>query len=172
MNIEQSLIPKKRGQQLVNAERLVLIGKLVDLLSNGYMSTWALSKKLKISHATIETYRPLADQLIAEHKFDRNVIRNLQVKRTYQIIEQLMIDLKSQKDVKARSLIYSSIYKFSSHLALITGLNIETHVNIDPTKLVIIRSNKTKKTDRVNEVDQPIDNTVIDIANETKQLAG
>lgn len=140
----------KRGQQLRNAERLVLIGKLVDLLSEGYMTTYALSKKLKIPKETIDTYRPLADKLIGEQAVDRNVIRNLQVKRTYLLIEKLMKDLENKKlNTKERSLIYGNIYKFSSHLALITGLNIETHVNIDPTKLVIIRSSKRNVTDRV-----------------------
>lgn len=156
--METGLTKHKRGQQLQNAERLVLIGKLVDLLSEGYMSTYALSKRLKIPKQTIDTYRPLADKLIAESTLDRNVIRNLQIKRTYLLIEELMTDLKQKKlSVKEKSLIYGSIYKFSSHLALITGLNVETHVNIDPTKLVIIRSNKAKVSDRLNVTDQAIE---------------
>lgn len=53
---------------------------------------------------------------------------------------------KESVDIKNTALLYNQIYKFSSHLAQITGLNIETHVNVDPTKLVIIRSN-TKKSD-------------------------
>ena len=162
MENDQLITKKKRGQQLVNAERLIVIGKLVDKLGEGYMSTYALSKQLKISKDVVNTYRPLADKLIAENKIDRNVIRNLQIKRTYQIIEQLMVDLKATKDVKNRSMIYSSIYKFSSHLALITGLNVETHVTIDPTKLVIIRSNQKREKDRItdNVIDQAVATTV------------
>lgn len=140
-----------RGNQLVNAERQVLISKLVDLLCEGYSSTNSLAKKLNVDNHTIEAYRPLADELIGKMKLDRNVIRNLQVRRTYELIEQLMGDLKEVKLPKDKALIYGSIYKFSSHLALITGLNVETHVNIDPAKLVIIRSNKQKSTDRVIE---------------------
>lgn len=151
MDTTQDLPKLNQGQRLENTQRLVLIGKLVDELSNGYMSTYALAKKLKISRPTIDAYRPLADKLIAENKIDRNVIRNLQIKRTYLLIERLMEDLNKTKDVKGRSLIYGSIYKFSSHLALITGLNVETHVNVDPTKLVIIRSNKKKTSERVDE---------------------
>jgi hypothetical protein len=151
MDIDQQLSTRSKGQRLQNAERLVLIGKLVDMLSEGYMSTYKLSKQLRIPKQTIETYRPLADKLIAENKIDRNVIRNLQIKRTYLIIEHLMEDLKQARDIKSKSLIYGSIYKFSSHLALITGLNVETHVNVDPTKLVIIRSNKRKTSERVDE---------------------
>lgn len=154
--METTIVKRKRGQQLLNAERNVLISKLVDALCEGYSSTNSLAKRLEVDNSTIETYRPLADELIGKMKLDRNVIRNLQIRRTYELIEQLMKDLKQSTDIKSKSLIYGSIYKFSSHLALITGLNVETHVNIDPTKLVIIRSNKQKNTDRV------IENTVED----------
>lgn len=147
--MENQIVKRKRGQQLLNAERNVLISKLVDLLCEGYSSTNSIAKKLGVDNGTIDTYRPLADELIGKMKLDRNVIRNLQVRRTYTLLEQLMDDLKKTTDTKERSLIFGSIYKFSSHLSLITGLNVETHVNIDPTKLVIIRSNKKKQADRV-----------------------
>ena len=143
--------PKKQGERLVNAERTVLISKLVDLLCEGYISTNSLSKKLKVSRDTIETYRPLADELIGKLKLDRNVIRNLQIRRTYELIEGLIGELKQAKTAKDKTLFYNQIYKFSSHLALITGLNVETHVNIDPQKLVIIRSSQPKQNDRVIE---------------------
>lgn len=157
MDNTQVLEPKRNGQRLVNAERLVLVSKMVDLLCEGYQSTFMLSKKLRVSRPTIEAYRPLADEMIGKLKLDRNVIRNLQVRRTYELIEQLMMDLKATKGVKERSLIYGSIYKFSSHLALITGLNVETHVNIDPTKLVIIRANQKHTKDRLNVTDQALE---------------
>lgn len=153
MDMNQTLTKKKRGQQLTVIERNVVIAKMIDLLCEGYHSTYQLSKKLRIARGTVESYRPLADKIIADMKLDRNVIRNLQVKRTYEIIEQLMVDLKSSSSTKDRALIYASIYKFSSHLALITGLNVETHVTVDPTKLVIIRSNQRKKADQVQQTD-------------------
>jgi len=151
-------ITKAHGQKMLVAERNVLIAKMLDKMLSGYMSTNKLAKACGVSRATIDRYRPLVDDIIAKTKLDRNVIRNLQVQRTYTIIEQLTEDLKYTKDPKQRSMIYGSIYKFSSHLALITGLNIETHVNIDPTKLVIIRPAK-KKDDRVsiNDVNPVID---------------
>lgn len=153
METPQDVAPRKRGTQLQNAERLVLIGKMVELMGDGYHSTNYLAKQLRVSRATIDAYRPLVDKIISDTKIDRGVVRNLQIKRTYQIIEQLMLDLKSSKDIKERALIYNSIYKFSSHLALITGLNVETHVNVDPTKLVIIRSGKPKRnSDTVNDL--------------------
>lgn len=132
-------------KRLINAERNVLISKLIDKLCEGYTSTNSLSKELHVSRGTIENYRPLADEIISKTKLDRNVIRNLQVKRTYKIIEMLIDDLKKTVSVKERSLLYNQIYKFSSHLALITGINIETHVNVDHQKLVIVRANNSGK---------------------------
>lgn len=157
METAQELTPKVQGSRLRLVERNILIAKMVDLLCEGYMSTYALSKKLRVSRQTIESYRPLVDGIIAKTKLDRNVIRNLQVRRTYELIEQLMTDLKATKDTKERSMIYGSIYKFSSHLALITGLNVETHVTVDPTKLVIIRANQRKQADQVIEQDKLLD---------------
>lgn len=157
MDTTHNVARKKSGQQLIIAERNVLISKLIDLLCEGYASNNALAKKLRVSRDTISRYRPLADEIIAKTKLDRNVVRNLQVRRTYELIEQLMIDLKSSKSVKDRALIYRSIYQFSSHLALITGLNVETHVNVDPTKLVIIRSKRPSKGNKtIIEADEPL----------------
>lgn len=140
MNPITGLERKKDGHQLKNAERTVLISKLVDLLCEGYGTDNGLAKKLGVSTDTIRTYRPLADELIGKMKLDRNVIRNLQVRRTYKLIEGLMVELKNAKTAKDKTLFYNQIFKFSSHLALITGLNVETHVNVDPSKLVIIRA--------------------------------
>jgi hypothetical protein len=144
---------KKRGEQLLQAERNVLISKLIDKLCEGYTTTHALSKELRVSRDTIDRYRAAADEIIRKFKLDRNVIRNLQVKRTYKIIEQLMEDLKSTSRVSERTQLYNQIYKFSSHLALITGLNVETTVHVDPTKLVIIRANHDKKKQPIITVD-------------------
>lgn len=162
METELSITPKKRGQQLQNAERLIVIAKLVEELSNGYMSTYALSKKLRLNRATIEAYRPLADKLITETRLDRGVIRNLQVRRTYKLIEMLMDDLKKidstpldvSTKMATKSKIYSQIAKFSQHLALITGLNVETQVNVNPKQLVIIRANNHKRP-KTDIIDQP-----------------
>lgn len=141
-----SLLEARKGskKQLLNAERNVLISKMVDCLSEGYMTTNALSKKLKVSRPTIDSYRPIVDELIAKTKIDRNVILNLEIRRCYLIIEMLMDDLKMAVTAKDRALFYNQISKHSARLAQITGLNIETHVSVDPTKLVIIRSNERK----------------------------
>ncbi len=155
------VIEKQRsGQRLTNAKRTVLIAKMFEQLSNGYMSTNALAKQCKVATKTIDTYRPLVDQLIADKKLDRNVIRNLELQRAYKVIELLMDDLKEVNEafkdiepnpditsmkIKTKNLLYSQIAKHSSRIALITGLNVETHVNVDHQQLVIIRADNNKR---------------------------
>lgn len=143
--MDNTLVLPKKGQRLSNAQRLVAISKLAECLTESYYSTNELSKKTGLSRRTVDRYRPLVDDLIANQKIDRNVIRNLQVKRTYTIIEMLMKDLNKTKEDKLRQGYYNQIAKFSSHLALITGLNVETHVNVDQSQLVIIRADNSKK---------------------------
>lgn len=162
MNSTDVVDPKAPGKQLVATERNVLISKMIDALCSGYSSTNALSRKLKVSRMTVERYRPLADEVIGKFKLDRNVIRNLQVRRTYEIIERLTSDLRTTKGAADRAKIYGSIYKFSSHLALITGLNVETHVNIDPTKLVIIRSSGRGKEPIEPAPDHSLESNIVD----------
>lgn len=140
-----TLEKQRNGVNLTNAKRMVVIGKLIDYLSESYYSTNELAKLTGLTRKMIDTYRPLADEVIGKQKLDRNVIRNLQVKRTYKLIEMLMIDLKACITIKEKTLIYNQIAKFSQHLALITGLNVETHVNVDHQQLVIIRADNNKR---------------------------
>lgn len=164
MDTASNLVPKrtrKRGQQLTIAERNVHIAKLMETMVEGYHSTAELARKTGLSRRTVDAYRPLVDQLIATSKIDRNAVRALQIKRTYTIIEMLMGDLNSVSGYKERATYYSQIYKFSSHLALITGLNVETQVHVDAKKLVVIRSNNHK--DIVNERDDVSEGHVVDV---------
>src|SRR5438270_11429052 len=112
MDGSATLSKKSAGQQLTIAESNVLVAKMIDYLCEGFMSTNALSKKLRVSRGTVDRYRPLADDIIARQKIDRNVIRNLQVRRTYELIELLMQDLKQAKEAKDRALYFNQIYKF------------------------------------------------------------
>ncbi len=136
---------QKPGQRLTNVKRMAVIAKLVDHLTKGYYSTYELAKMTGLTYKMVDTYRPLADELIGKNKLDRNVIRNLQLRRTYTVLEMLMKDLNKTEDDKLRQGYYNQIAKFSSHLALITGLNVETHVNVDHQQLVIIRADNAKK---------------------------
>ena len=145
-------VKSKRGKSLTNAQRLVVISKLIEVLQQGYYTTNQLSKMTGLTRKMIDTYRPLADEVITNQVLNRNNIRNLQIQRTYKIIEMLMQDLQSLKDIKHRTLIYNQIAKFSQHLALITGLNVETHVNVDAQQLVIVRADNGKKPIMLNEV--------------------
>ena len=53
MNPATGLTKKKAGQQLKNAERDVLISKLIDAMVEGLHSTNALSLKLGVSRETL-----------------------------------------------------------------------------------------------------------------------
>lgn len=141
----EQVTKQRPGQRLTNAKRLVVVGKLADHLTRGYYTTNQLAKMTGLTRKMVDTYRPIVDELIARQKLDRNVIRNLQVKRTYTVIEMLMEDLKGAKSARERVGYYSQIAKFSQHLALITGLNVETHVNVDHQQLVIIRADNKKR---------------------------
>lgn len=165
MNSTEEVTKQRPGQRLNNAKRLVVISKLADYLTQGYYTTNELATKTGLTRKMIDTYRPMVDEVIGKQKLDRNVIRALQLKRTYQIIEKLIKDLEEidqaykpavggddlnaqshiGSKIKAKTLIYNQIAKFSSHLALITGLNVETHVNVDHQQLVIIRADNSKR---------------------------
>jgi hypothetical protein len=133
----------------------------------GYHSTAELARKTGLSRRTVDAYRPLVDNLIATTKIDRNAVRALQIKRTYTIIEMLMNDLKVSQGYKERASYYSQIYKFSSHLALITGLNVETQVHVDAKKLVVIRSNTRNEVQNERDDVNEGMTTVIDVDSTT-----
>lgn len=144
MRTEIGVIGRKRGEQLRNAERTVLITKLVDALCDGYQSNNALSNLLKVDVSTIQTYRPLADELIGKMKLDRNVIRNLQVQRLFRLVEGLMDDLKTETDKKYKLIIHDKIAKYCSLLASVTGINQEfTPTDEKGTRLVIVRAKES-----------------------------
>jgi hypothetical protein len=151
---------RKRGQNLTVERQQVIIGKLMDKMIEGYHSTSELARETGVSRPTVDRYRPIVDELIGKTRIDRNAIRALQIRRTYTIIEQLMNDLKHASGYKERAAYYSQIYKFSSHLALITGLNVETQVHVDAKKLVVIRSNESSKVQ--NERDDVSEAEIID----------
>ncbi len=144
MSTDIGIRKRKQGHVLRNAERTVLISKLVDYLCEGYQSNNALSNLLKVDVSTIQTYRPLADELIGKMKLDRNVIRNLQVQRLYRLTEGLIKDLQSETDKKYKMLIHDKIAKYSSLLASVTGINQEfTPMDEKGTRLVIVRAKES-----------------------------
>ncbi|HKR81395.1 MAG TPA: hypothetical protein VJR27_00130 [Candidatus Saccharimonadales bacterium] len=136
---------RRRGQQLSTAEKMQLTQELVKLLEQGYKSDLALAKELGVNTTTIRRYKPYADEIIRNTKLDRNFLRNLQIQRTQRLIERLAIDLDNAETAHEKSMIHNNIIKYFQHLALITGLNVETQVHVDPKKLVIIRPPRTEK---------------------------
>lgn len=152
-NMTGSIEKGKRGQQMTNTKRFVVIHKLLEYLSESYYTTGKLAKLTGLSYKTVETYRPFVDRLLAERRVDRNTVRNLQVNRTYKMIERMVLDLDDieahikdvGRKIQLKATIYGQIVKYSSHLALITGLNIETQVNVEQKQLVIIRAGNNSK---------------------------
>lgn len=140
MNSTIGVTKRKQGHQLRNAERTVLISKLVDALCQGYQSTNSLAVLLKVDRSTIEAYRPLADELIGKMKLDRNVIRNLEVQKIYRLTEKLIKSLETETDKKYIMLTHDKIAKYTSLLASITGIGQEfSNVDNKGSKLIIVR---------------------------------
>lgn len=136
-------IKRRRGVHLLTDEKMQLTFRIVDLLEEGIESELGLAKRLRVNTTTIRRYKPYALAVIQRAKLDRNIIRKKQIARTYRIIEQLTEDLKAAQSVRDRSLIYSTIAKYSNHLALITGLNYDSQVQqANAQQLVIVRPAK------------------------------
>lgn len=142
MDTTYGLTKRKQGQRLVNAERDVLVAKLIDYLCQGYDTTLGLAKLLGCDRSTVDSMRPAAMALIGKMQLDRNALRNLQVRRVYMLVEGLIKDLATCDTVKEKSLVHSAIAKHHQHLALILGLNTEVQVHTGAQQLVIIRSEK------------------------------
>lgn len=133
---------RKQGTRLTKIERQQLLLELIDALQSGYMSKLSLARKLNVSRQTIDSLLPEAEAVFATVTKDRNIIRNLQVQRTYAMIDRLSTKLDDEEhkpSLKEELAIHDKIIKYGQHLALITGLNVETHINVDHKQLVIIR---------------------------------
>ena len=142
MKITDKVVKKKPGQQLLNAERDVLIAKLVEALCNGHDTGRGLAKLLGVDTRTIASMRPLAEELIRNFKFDRSYVRNKQVKVVYKLVEGLIVELERPHTIKEISMLHSAIAKHHQHLALILGLNTEVQVHTGAQQLVIIRASQ------------------------------
>lgn len=144
MDVKIGITKRQRGHRLQNAERMVLISKLVDALCQGYRSTNSLAVLLKVDAATINTYRPLADEIIGKQKLDRNVIRNLEVQKLYTLTDKLIKSLDTETDKKYIMLTHDKIAKYTSLLASITGIGQEfTPTDEKGTRLVIVRAKES-----------------------------
>ncbi len=145
---------RKQGTRLTKIERQQLLLDLIDALQSGYMSKLSLARKLNVSRQTIDSLLPEAEAVFATVTKDRNIIRNLQVQRTYAMIDRLstkLDDPDKPPSLKEELAIHDKIIKYGQHLALITGLNVETHINVDHKQLVIIRpAQESKKPAKVS----------------------
>lgn len=135
------LIARTRGHKLTKREREELIIKLVDLLTTGYKTDSELAEQLQISRVTLNTLKPFADELLAVTADTQNVIRNQSIARVNRQIERITKHLEDGKlTFKEQMFAISTFTRLQSHLAMITGLNVETKINIDHKRLVVIRA--------------------------------
>lgn len=136
-----TLTDHRPGQQMLAAERVEFVAKLVEIMLTGLYSDNKLAQMLKADRTTVNKYKPAALKLITAAKLDQSNIRALQVQRAYNRIERLTLELDDKHlTVKDRMAVHNQITKLEQHLALITGLNVETKINVDHKKLVIVRA--------------------------------
>lgn len=140
-------------------ERSDLLADLVDHLLAGVYSDNGLAKLCKVDRDTVKRYKPAAFKIIANTQVDQNQIRTLEIQRTYTRIDTLYKELDQKKlSVKDKMAIHNQIAKAESHLALITGLNVQTTINVNRKQLVITRAHpadvkKAKKEAGVIDVE-------------------
>ena len=139
-SVEQA--KRKQGQQLLTTEKMALTMKLVELLEEGYFNDSSLAQRLGVNPTTVRRYRPHADRIIKSAILDRNVIRNLQIKRLFRLVDGLTNDLEKAETVHEKHKIHSSIIRYCQHLSQISGISVEVHLHNAPDKLVIIRPPK------------------------------
>lgn len=131
---------RPQGRNLTKAERDDLIVSIVTRLQKGYASNYRLARDLKVNDRTIQKLRPMADAIITEQIPDRGIIRSLEIAKTYEMVAYLADLLEKEKDHKRKMDISRSMLGWSKHMALITGLNVETKINVNQKQLVITRA--------------------------------
>lgn len=150
---------KAPGKALNKAESIELITDLVELLLKGYISDNQLSKDLKVSRQTIVRYKDDAMKIISSASIDQPRIRALHLQGLYQDLEELTIMLETATSVKEKTSIYNQRNKVKQQIALISGLNVETKINLDHKQLVIIKSHPEERK-RVLEEQNRVNNNV------------
>lgn len=138
--METGIARRKRGQRLSKAERDDLIIELVKHLAARYDNTHQLAKRFNVDETTIDRLRPVVDKIIANSIPDRNIIRSLEISRTYEMMGKLADMFEKAKPENSKLNITHAMLGWSKHMALITGLNVETKVNVNQKQLVITRA--------------------------------
>jgi hypothetical protein len=150
MNSVTNTVKRKRGHQLLTDEKLKLTQDLVEVLQEGFYTDSALARKLNINQSTVKRYRPAAEGIIRSVKLDRSAIRNLQLQRSFKLVEGLVHDLEQAESTKEKRLIHSSIIKYFQHIGAIAGITTDSRVEITENRqLVIIRPSPTKTVQTV-----------------------
>lgn len=136
-------IKRAPSQRFTTEEKLELSANLAELLTLGYASTNALARQLNVDNKTVERYLPLARKVLQQLVPSREDYRAEHIARLRNVCQMILDDLaRLGEDGKAyeRAALYRVLGQFMGQLALVTGLNVETQVNVDQKQLVIIRN--------------------------------
>jgi len=153
---------RPRSQQMTSPERADLIASLVEHMLKGLYSDNKLAELCQVDRRTITRYKPAAIKIIGATKIDRANVRALQIQRVYTRLERLNAEFETEMTLKERMAVHGQITKLEQHLALITGLNVETKINVDHKQLVITRAHPSAVKKAYKEATGIIDAQVVD----------
>lgn len=141
-----STAERKANGQLTVAGNVKVLAKVIDQLEQGYDTPGIIAKNLNIDHDAAKQYKKLAMEYFMGEGINRAAIRALQLSRANRYVQSLLNQITPDTTLTQRLQIHDRVIKWYQHIASITGLNIETTVNVDATKpLVIIRSSAPKE---------------------------
>lgn len=117
-----------------------MVERMADLLTMGVPSQRQMAIELNTTHTTIKKYLPLARQLLNAMVPNRDDYRAEHIARLRYLCRKAMDDLDKCEKPYERAHLYRVVGQFMGQLALVTGLNVETTVNVEAQPLVIIRN--------------------------------
>lgn len=147
---------KAQSQQYDAETRLDKIIEIREILERGYATTAEIARQFNISNPTAAEWRKRALQLIGKDNngFTREGIRNLQIGRIMAKIERLehMLNQKLAPDLELKT--HDRIKAYYDSLARITGLNVETTLNVHQQlkPLTIVRATDTNDSAKSHNV--------------------
>lgn len=156
MSKDLKVLDMKRGETLTVSERMPFIQEIRDMLEAGVSSAGAIADALGISRNTAIEWRKAALVLMEKDNngWTRDSLRSLQIGRVNYWIEQTTIrvrKLEGKEDTKLFAQLMERLTSLSSELARISGLNIETHMNMNTTRHIVI-----KRTERVHTTEADV----------------
>lgn len=133
----------KPGQSLGADERQVIIFEIRGMIEDGKSSLPAIMEKWNVTRPTANTWRKLALQQLekVDSGFTRDAIRNMQIgriNRTIEVLTDKMHTLIGLNDIDGATKIGNMLKGHQDSLANITGIKVDTHINVDATQPLVI----------------------------------